>query len=75
VEVIQVAALGILSLGWVAGVVVAARQQHGQDASHPGWKPLLGRWRLQTLTSSQPEQTPTRSEARLARHEPAAVPP
>ena len=46
-ELIQVAALGILSLGWVAGVVVIARQQHGQDASHPAWKPLLGRWRLQ----------------------------
>jgi len=26
VELIQVAALGILSLGWVTGVVVAARQ-------------------------------------------------
>ena len=46
-ELIQVAALGILSLGWVAGVVVVARQQHVQDASHPAWKPLLGRWRLQ----------------------------
>ena len=31
VELIQVAALGILSLGWVAEVVVAARQ-HVQDA-------------------------------------------
>jgi len=48
VELIQVAALGTLSLGWVAGVVVAARQPHVQDASHSAWKPLLGRWRLQT---------------------------
>ena len=48
VELIQVAALGTLSLGWVAGVVVVARQQHVQDASHPAWKPLLGRWWLQT---------------------------
>jgi len=32
VELIQVAALGTLSLGWVAGVVVAARQPHVQDA-------------------------------------------
>jgi len=48
VELIQVAALGTLSLGWVAGVVVAARQPHVQDASDPAWKPLLGRWRLQT---------------------------
>ena len=47
-ELIQVAALGILSLGWVAGVVVAARQRHVQYASDPAWKPLLGRWRLQT---------------------------
>ena len=48
VEFIQVAALGTLSLGWVAGVVVAARQPHGQDASPLAWKPLVGRWRLQT---------------------------
>jgi hypothetical protein len=48
VEFIQVAALGTLSLGWVAGVVVAARQPHVQDASRSAWKPLLGRWRLQT---------------------------
>ena len=30
-ELIQVDALGILSLGWVAGVVVAARQHQVPD--------------------------------------------